>query len=67
MKHVFPDNITAHVLTLCNGSTRTVLVSPSETFGKALARLSIKEDDVKSVLLPSAPLTYEPDWSVGSR
>jgi hypothetical protein len=67
MKHTFPDNITAHVCLMADMTQRTVLVSPSETFGKALVRLGIEQDDILSYEVSNAPLHYEPDLSVGSR
>lgn len=67
MNHVFPSKVTAHVTTFANGHSRNVLVSPSETFGKALVRMGYSPDDVKSVALINAPLDYEPDYSIASR
>lgn len=67
MQHIFPDKVTAHVCHLADGSQRTVLVSPTETFGKALARMGYSADDVESVTLINAPLNYEPDYSIASR
>lgn len=67
MNHTFPAKVTAHVVTFANGHSRNILVAPSETFGKALARMGYSADDVKSVTLINAPLDYEPDYSIASR
>lgn len=44
-----------------------VLVTPSETFGKAIARLGIASEDIRSVEAENAPMHYEPDFSIASR
>lgn len=65
--HCFPDKITAHKLTFNDGSRLTLLVPPSETYGKALARSGYKDEDVSCIELGDSPLSYEPDNSIASR
>ena len=67
MSHCFPDKPTAHVCFMADMSHRTVIVSPSETFGHALARLGIMQDDILSYELQNSPLHYEGDFSVATR
>ena len=67
MHNVFPDKITAHKLTFRDGSRLTLLVPPSETYGKALARSGYADADVVSIELPDSPLHYEPDNAIASR
>lgn len=65
--HVFPDSVLLHVVTF-NDRTRTTLgVAPSETFGHALRRAGFSPDDVSSVEVPDAPLSYEPDFASAVR
>jgi hypothetical protein len=66
-KYSFPDKITEHVITLTNGAKMRLLVSASETFGKALARANINPDDVTCVGLSTGPIWYEPDYAIASR
>lgn len=67
MKNIFPDKITPHKLTFRDGSRLTLLVPPSETYGKALARSGYLDEDVVSIEIPDAPLHYEPDSTPASR
>jgi hypothetical protein len=67
-QHSFPSDYLNHSVTLKDGRGWNLLVAPSETFGKALARQGIPADEVASVELGNgAESSYEPDWSVASR
>lgn len=65
--HCFPDTVIRHVLVMLDWSVVYVLVTPSETFGKAIARLGIASEDIRSVEAENAPMHYEPDFSIASR
>ncbi len=65
--HCFPDTITAHKLTFNDGSRITLLVAPTETYGKAMARAGYRDEDVSCIELEDSPLNYEPDNSIASR
>lgn len=55
-----------HDVTFQDGSRLPVFVAPSETFGRALARLGFGANEVASVAV-SGPLNYEPDYAIASR
>ena len=66
-KHSFPDKITEHIVTLTSGKKFQLYVSSFETFGRALARSGVSENEVTCVALSNAPIWYEPDYSIASR
>lgn len=73
ISHIFPPHVLEHVINLDPtdptdpiGDLTSISVSPSETFGHALARAGIKPDEVASVQV-NGPLWYEPDWEVATR
>lgn len=67
MQHIFPPKVTEHRVALNNGERVTLLVSPSETYGHALARAGIAANSIASVELPDSPIWYEPDHAIATR
>jgi len=66
-KYSFPDKVTEHTVTLTNNKKFRLYVSPSETFGRALARFGIDESEVTCLGLSTGPIWYEPDYAIASR
>lgn len=65
--HVFPDAPLRHLVTFDDGTEMALYVSASETFGHALLRAGFRTDEVRSVSLEDAPLSYEPDFRSATR
>lgn len=67
MEHIFPPKVSEHKLTLRDGTKLSLFVSPSETYGHALARTGIKDSNVASIVIENMPIWYEPDSASATR
>lgn len=61
----FPGETLRHDVTFTDGSHLPVFVAANETFGKALARLGFKGEEVSAVAV-DGPKGYLPDYCVAS-